>query len=44
MRAVMRQHDDEEIRLVFGRWTLNSYLPAARFAPSFAAGVKVVDL
>lgn len=43
-RVVVRQHDDEEIRLVFGRWTLNSNLPTARFAPSFAAGVKVVDL
>ena len=43
-RVVIRQKDDEEIRLVFGRWTVNSKLKAARFAPVFAAGAKVVDL
>ncbi|MEO6462423.1 MAG: outer membrane lipoprotein carrier protein LolA, partial [Candidatus Eisenbacteria bacterium] len=43
-RVIVRQHDDEEIRLVFGRWTVNSNLPASRFAPTFAAGAKVVDL
>ena len=43
-RVVVRQHDDEEIRVVFGRWTVNSNLPASRFAPIFAAGAKVVDL
>ena len=43
-RVVVRQKDDEELRLEFGRWTVNSGLPAARFAPKFAAGSKVVDL
>jgi outer membrane lipoprotein-sorting protein len=43
-RVVVRQKDDEELRLEFGRWTVNSGLPAARFAPTFAAGSKVVDL
>ena len=43
-RVVIRQKDDEEIRLAFGRWTVNSNLPAARFAPVFVAGAKVVDL
>ena len=43
-RVVIRQRDDEEIRLVFGRWTLNSRLPASRFAPVFAAGARIVEL
>ena len=43
-RVVIRQKDDEEIRLTFGRWTLNRGIAAARFAPVFAAGSRIVDL
>ena len=43
-RVVVRQKDDEELRLVFGRWTVNAGLPASRFAPRFAAGSRIVDL
>jgi outer membrane lipoprotein-sorting protein len=43
-RVVIRQKDDEEIRLEFGRWTLNRGIAAARFAPVFAPGSRIVDL
>jgi outer membrane lipoprotein-sorting protein len=43
-RVVIRQRDDEEIQLEFGRWTVNGGVPAARFRPVFAAGTNIVDL
>lgn len=43
-RVVVLQRDDEELRLEFGRWTVNAGIPAARFRPIFAAGSKVVEL
>ena len=43
-KVVLRQKDDEEIRLAFGAWKVNAGIANARFAPVFAKGSKVVDL
>jgi outer membrane lipoprotein-sorting protein len=43
-RVVIRQHDDEEVRLEFGKWTVNGGIAVSRFAPVFAPGGKVVVL
>ena len=43
-RVVVRQKDDEQVRLEFGRWTVNGGLAAARFAPEFGPGARIVDL
>jgi len=43
-QVVIRQRDDETITLEFGRWTVNAGIAAARFAPVFAPGSKLVEL
>lgn len=43
-RVVIRQGDDESVRLDFGPWTVNGGIPASRFAPRFAPGARVVEL